>query len=146
MSESDLLQFLKTVHPAMIMLTDVHLISGTYASVFQYLTSPDSLIECYHLDDIHEGIALVHFEVPGRPKFPYLRDTVGPSSLTRQAGHVKEAIHYRFARGRAVGSTHRARWLRSKDGEFGPPLGVAYDFIALNSQNTTAASDNSDDD
>jgi hypothetical protein len=38
------------------------------------------------------------------------------------------------------------RWLKSKAQEFGPPEGGAYDFIALNSQNTTAAPDDSDDD
>jgi hypothetical protein len=145
-SESDLLQFLEAVRPATVSLTDIHLVSGTYASVFQYLTSPDSPVACYHLDDDWEGNALVHFEVPGSSKFRYTRGNPGPSSLTRQAGHVKEAIHYRFALGRALGSGERMRWRKSKIQEYGPPQDFAYDFIALNSQNTTAAPDDSDND
>jgi hypothetical protein len=145
-SKSDLLQFLEAVRPATVTLTDVHLVSGTYASVFHYLTSPDSPVACYHLDDVREGNALVHFEAPGSSKFRYTGGNVGPSSLTRQAGHVKEAIHYRFAPGRPLGSGARMRWRKSKAEEFGPPEGVAYDFIALNSQNTTAAPHDSDDD
>ncbi|KAL2008289.1 hypothetical protein VTN00DRAFT_8271 [Thermoascus crustaceus] len=145
-SESDLLQFLEAVHPATLTLTDVRLVSGTYASIFKYLTSPDSPVTCYHLDDIREKNALVHFDVPGSSKFRYSRDTVGPSSLTRQTSHVKEEIHYRFARGRAIGSGERWRWLKSKAQEFGPPDDGVYDFIELNSQKVAAAPDDSDDD
>lgn len=145
-SESDLLRFLEAVRPATLTLTDVRLVSGTYASVFRYLTSPDSPVACYHLDDVHEGIPLVHFEVPGSSKFRYTRGRVGPSTLTRQAGHVKEAIHYRLPPGRPLGSGARMLWVKSKTLEFGPPLEGAYSFVALNSHNATAVPHDSDDD
>lgn len=142
-SGSDLLEFLKATRPAILTLTDVHLISGTYTSILTYLTSPDSPITCYHLDDIYEGNHLVYFNVPGRSKFRYLRDNPGPSSLTRQTSHVKEEITYRFANGRPLGSGERMRWLKSKAEEYGPPWGgdgFRYDFIELNSQKVRVTS------
>jgi hypothetical protein len=143
-SESDLLHFLEAAHPATVTLTDVRLVSGTYASIFKYLTDPDSPVTCYYLDDIREGtVNLAHFEVPGNPKFRYLRSDVGPSSLTRQGGHVKEAIRYRLPPRRPLGSGERWRWLRSKAQEFGPPDGH-YDFIKLNSEKIVTVSDDSD--
>jgi hypothetical protein len=145
LSESHLLQFLEAVHPATLTLTDVRLVSGTYASIFKYLTGPDSPVTYYDLDDIREGNALVHFDVPGSSKFRYRGGNVGPSSLTRQTSHVKEAIRYRFASGRPLGSGERMRWLKSKARDFGPPNDGVYDFIELNSQKIAAAPDDSDD-
>ncbi|KAI2619291.1 hypothetical protein GGR54DRAFT_138410 [Hypoxylon sp. NC1633] len=120
-SESDLLDFVKIIHPAALTMTDIHLASGTYASMFEYLTSSDTSVRSYHLDDLHEGGRLVHFEVPGQSKFRYRGDTMGPSTLTRQAEEAKEMIRYRFALGRVLGSVERTRWLRRKALEFGPP-------------------------
>jgi hypothetical protein len=70
-SETHLLHFLEAVHPATLTLTNVRLVSGTYASIFQYLTGPDSPVTYYHLDGIREGNALAHFDVPGSSKFRY---------------------------------------------------------------------------
>lgn len=144
-SESHLLQFLQAVQPATLTLTNVRLVSGTYASIFKYMAGPDSPVTYYHLDDIREGNALVHFDVPGSSKFRYRGGNVGPNSLTRQTSHMKEAIHYQFASGRPLGSGERMRWLKSKAREFGPPEDGVYDFIELNSQKIAAAPDNSGD-
>ncbi|KAL1999309.1 hypothetical protein VTN02DRAFT_4710 [Thermoascus thermophilus] len=148
-SEDDLLRFLQAVRPATVTLTDIRLVAGTYASIFHYLTDPDGPVTRYHLDDIRERNALVHFDVPGRPKFRYCRDdAVGPSSLTRRASQEvkeEEGIRYRFARGRALGAGERRRWLQSKAREFGPPRSGVYDFIQMNSQQVAAASEGSDD-
>jgi hypothetical protein len=147
-SESHLLQFLEAVHPATLTLTDVRLVSGTYAPIFEYLTSPDSPFTYYHLDDLRERRALVHFDRPGSLKFRYIPSVnVGPSLLTQQTSHVKEEIRYRFASGRALGSGELNRWRRSKTEEFGRPRDPhgGYDFIKLNSQKIVAESDESDD-
>ncbi|MCJ1386469.1 hypothetical protein MMC17_009595 [Xylographa soralifera] len=144
-SENDLLQFLKAVHPTIVTLTDIHLISGTYAVILKYLTDPDSPVTCYYLDDIREGnTKLVHFEVPGSSKFRYRGGDVGPSSLTRQASHVNEPIHYRLQPGRPLGAGERMRWLKSKAHGFGPPDGH-YDFIELNSEKLPARHVDSDE-
>lgn len=144
-SKSHLLRFSRAFHPATLTLTDVRLVSGTYASIIKYLTGPDSPVTYYHLDNIREGKALVHFDVLGSSKFRYIGGNVGPSSLTRQTSHVKEAIRYRFASGRPLGSRKRMRWLKGKAREFGPPRDGVYDFIELNSQKIAAAPHDSDD-
>jgi hypothetical protein len=137
--------FSRAFHPATLTLTDVRLVSGTYASIIKYLTGPDSPVTYYHLDNIREGKALVHFDVLGSSKFRYIGGNVGPSSLTRQTSHVKEAIRYRFASGRPLGSRKRMRWLKGKARGFGPPRDGVYDFIELNSQKIAAAPHDSDD-
>lgn len=139
-TESHLLQFLKAVHPTALTLTDTRLVSGTYASIFKYLTSPDSPVTYYHLNDIRERNTLVHFDIPGPAGFRYILNIVwGPSTLTRQTNHVKEEIRYHFAPGWTSRSWERLHWLRSKAHEFGPPNKDTYDLIELNSQKVAAA-------
>jgi hypothetical protein len=134
-SETNLLHFLSALRPTEVKLTYIRLTSGAYTPVFQYLTSEDSPVTSYHLDDVHEGRKLVHFVVPGPPKFPYLgRPDIGPSTLSREGGQVKEAIQYRFTRKRPLGSPQRTRWGRFKAQEFGGNCGGPYDFVVLNKQ------------
>lgn len=140
-SETDLVHFLSAIRPATVTLTNVRLISGTYGPVFQYLTSEDSPVTSYHLDDVYEGTKLVHFEVPGTSKFRYSGVIMGPSTLSREGGHVKEAIPYRFSSRRVMGSVERNRWRRIKAQEFGGPDGGAYDFVKLNSDKATRVAD-----
>jgi hypothetical protein len=132
-SEADLLHFLKTVRPGSVSLTNVQLVSGAYVPIFDYLAVPDSPVETYHLDDLVEpGGKLVHFEVPGRPKFPYMNDTPGPSTLIRQGRQVKDVIKYRWARWRALGSGPLYRWSASRSQEYGWGGTGSGDFITLN--------------
>ncbi|KAI1800356.1 hypothetical protein F4811DRAFT_539452 [Daldinia bambusicola] len=119
--ESDLLELVKAVHPSALTMTDIRLTSGTYSSIFEYMTLQDTPITYYHLDDLREGHALVHFDVPGKAKFPYRGVTMGPSTLTRQQDEVDEAIRYRITHKRPLGSGERMHWWRSKIQEFGPP-------------------------
>ncbi|KAI1441251.1 hypothetical protein F5Y02DRAFT_400283 [Annulohypoxylon stygium] len=119
--ESDLLEFVKAVHPSALTMSDIRLTSGTYSSIFEYMALLDTPITYYHLDDLREGHALVHFDVPGNAKFPYRGVTMGPSTLTRQENEVKEAIRYRITHKRPLGSGERMRWWKSKVQEFGPP-------------------------
>ncbi|KAI1455546.1 hypothetical protein F4805DRAFT_435908, partial [Annulohypoxylon moriforme] len=132
-SEANLLQFVKTLHPTSLTLRDVELVSGTYASLFEYMTSSDNPITSYYLDDIYENNRkLVHFDIPGSPKFPYqYRPDLGPSTLIRDISHAKESIHYRLPSSRPLGSGAAYQWRRNKRRLYGPP-GYHYDFIQLN--------------
>ncbi|XDG01015.1 hypothetical protein ABKA04_000630 [Annulohypoxylon sp. FPYF3050] len=117
--ESDLLEFVKAIHPSALTMSDIRLTSGTYSSIFEYMALPNTPITYYHLDDLREGHALVHFDVSGNAKFPYRGVTMGPSTLTRQENEVKEATRYRITHKRPLGSGERMRWWRSKIQEFG---------------------------
>lgn len=103
-SSDDLFILLKALHLTSLILTDIRLTLGTYASIFDYLALPDTTITDYHLDDLRQGHALVHFDVPGTAKFPYRGATMGPSTLTRQESEAKETIAYRMTHERPLGS------------------------------------------
>ncbi|KAI1737779.1 hypothetical protein F4680DRAFT_206097 [Xylaria scruposa] len=115
----NLLEFLKAVRPVALTMTDVSLAPGSWTSIFEYVTSSDSPLTYYHLDDLRESRRLVHFDVPGESKFPYLGVTMGPSTLTRQANEVKEAIQYGITWKRPLGSGSKNRWYASKLAQFG---------------------------
>ncbi|GAB7347707.1 hypothetical protein MBLNU459_g5266t1 [Dothideomycetes sp. NU459] len=133
-SETDLLHFLEAFRPAAVTLTDIHLISGSYTSVFNHLTDPNSPVTAYTLDDLREECTkLVHFKVPGEAKFPYGCRTEEPSSLTRQANNSKSPIHYHFPSERPFGSAQMSIWCNRKVQRFGPP-GRRYDFVRMNSK------------
>jgi len=143
-SESDLLHFLEAVRPLAVTLTNIRLVSGTYASIFSYLTDPDIPVTIYDLDDSSEqNTKLVHFEVPGNPNFKYIGSNVGPSSIVRRGSQAKEAIPYRLPPGRAIGAGERNCWLKAKAEEFGP-LDGHYDFVGLNRVKVPASDDDSD--
>ncbi|KAI0854716.1 hypothetical protein F4860DRAFT_508017 [Xylaria cubensis] len=83
--DSDLLELLKAVHPVALTMTYIRLASGTWASIFEYMTSSDSPVRHYHLDDLRESKRLVHFD-------------------TRHTKEVKEVIRYSIALRRALQS------------------------------------------
>jgi len=120
-AEEDLLRYLKAVRPNNLTLTDIHLIPGSWTSIFEYLSSSISPITSYRLDDLRESDGLlVHFNgMPGQSKFPYRGVQMGPSTLTRQMGEDGGAIRYQTTRRRPLGSPERVRWLRNKRLEFG---------------------------
>lgn len=138
-----LLQFVSAMQPSSLVLASVQLTSdATWASIFTYLFGRESKVTSYHLDDLREGNAkMVHFEVPGTSKFPYLRATMGPSTLTRDEADSKEeraSVQYRLPPSRALGSPNYNRWLRNKYREFGPPnYRMRYNFVALNESDGT---------
>ncbi|KAJ2981405.1 hypothetical protein NUW58_g6696 [Xylaria curta] len=120
---SDLLEFLKAIRPGRLSLDDVHLVSETWAPIFDYLMSSTSPVAICRFDDIREGDRLVHFDVLGPSKFPYKGVIMGPSTLTKSQDNIKDAIHYRTTSRRPLGSGQRMRWLQSKILEYGPPRG-----------------------
>jgi hypothetical protein len=119
LSEHDLLEFVKAVHPVALTMTATRLVSGTYTSLFEYLALPDTPVTHLYLDDILEGGLLVHFDAPGASKFPYLGITMGPSTLTRQKNEVNEVIRYSTTSRRPLGSPQRMRWWKSRTLRFG---------------------------
>ncbi|KAI1141306.1 hypothetical protein F5Y05DRAFT_372027 [Hypoxylon sp. FL0543] len=124
-SENDLLRFVEAVRPVALTLKDVHLTSGTYTSLFEYLTAKDTPVRYICLDDIREGARLVHFNIPRRPKFRYSGGNMGPSTLVRDADRVKEAIRYRTTARRPMGSGEGGNV------EFDPPTQARYDAVRL---------------
>ncbi|KAI0107986.1 hypothetical protein F4776DRAFT_675131 [Hypoxylon sp. NC0597] len=137
-SEYGLLGFLRSVNPATLTLADVHLEMGTYRGIFAYLTDEKCPITKYCLDDLYEGSngpwsKLVHFEVPGTPKFPYLQNNGGrPSTLERGGGATKVAIYYYVQHKMDLGSWEYGVWQREKKIMYGPLEGGKYDFVELN--------------
>lgn len=121
LSETELQQFLQGTRVEDLTLTDIHLRPGTYGAILSWLTDPDSSIKSYHLDDLRENSKLVHFNIPGHSKFPYLADQMGPSTLTQHEGEARESVSYRLPSSRPLGSPQKMRWTRRKTQEFGPP-------------------------
>jgi hypothetical protein len=131
-SESFLLRFLAAGRPLSLTVTDTRLVSGTYAPIFDFLTGTESPVTCFALEDnCEQNTKLVHFEVPGKPKFRYRGGNVGPSVIVRRGGHAREDLRYRLPPGRVIGAGERNRWIKAKAEEFGP-LDGHYDFVGLN--------------
>lgn len=135
-SETNLLHFLSAVQPAEVTLRFIRLTAGSYTSVFQYLTGQDRYVAKYHLDDLVEDKKLVYFNVPGSPKFNHdpSGPSLGPSTLSRAGAQSKEAIKYRFAGSRPLGSLERTQWIRFWAQEFGGTSSGRYDFIMLQNE------------
>ncbi|KAH8680556.1 hypothetical protein BX600DRAFT_504332 [Xylariales sp. PMI_506] len=131
-SESSLLSFLGKARPSSLALSYTLMRSGTYDSIFNYITSQDSSITRFHLEDNRQRLGLVHFDAPGQPKYTYISGPVGPSTLTREGPSAKETIIFHFASGRPKGSPERARFLRHFTFEFGPEPPSTYNFVKLN--------------
>ncbi|KAI0533029.1 hypothetical protein GGR58DRAFT_522184 [Xylaria digitata] len=131
-TKGDLLRFIKAVNPSVLIMADVSLTSGTYTSIFDHLTNPETSITHYFLDDIREGTNLVHFDTEGTSKFPYKGIEMGHSWLTRDTTHFKEPIRYSITSRRPIRSGERKRWLKYKLQEFGPSENLVRDFIELN--------------
>lgn len=130
-TETDLLGFLNTTKPKTLSLKHIHIISGQWAPVLEQLTSPESGITSYYIDDVFQSTSLLHFNEPGTPKYPYKNREHWPSSLARESNLVREIIQHRIPSGRVLGSPQRQRWLRENAAKYGPCKGL-YDFIKLN--------------
>lgn len=147
-SEKDLLHFLSALQPTEVTLIFIRLTSGSFTSIFKYLTSQDSEVAKYLLDDLVEHKKIVHFNAPGSPKFVFQQrgQTIGPSTLSREGPQSKEAIKYHFAESRPLGSPERMRWIRFWAQEFGGVSLGRYDFVMHNKERElTALEYNTDD-
>ncbi|ERT02821.1 uncharacterized protein SPSK_08761 [Sporothrix schenckii 1099-18] len=103
---AEFLKFIDTARPEYLSLCYPQFIPSSFEPVLRYLTDPDlrdsaksqaikdldarlvnlrpSPVRRFKLDDIMDGYALVHYNVPGRPKFRYLHmPDLGPCTLVR---------------------------------------------------------------
>ncbi|OTA58804.1 hypothetical protein K449DRAFT_114097 [Hypoxylon sp. EC38] len=122
-----LLDFIKSVNPTSLTLADIHLVTGTYRGILEYLTDINSPIRAYCLDDLYEGSVgtwskLVHFEVPGKPKFTYKQNGgLRPSTLERSGADVKDdTVDYYTQEKMDIGSFEFGAWRMDKKLRFGP--------------------------
>jgi len=98
-TELDLLRFFGDLQLVHVTLEDIHLQEGEFKPVFDLLTHMHEL-EYLHLDDLFQGKLqrLLHFDVPGQPKFPSLDKTIGPNTLTRiGTTQMRESIICRYS-------------------------------------------------
>lgn len=125
-TESDLLDFLKAVQPATVTLSNIRVITGTYAAIFNHLTGPDSPVIAYNLGRRHprgkrscalRGAGEFQISVQARRSGSQL-------SLAICRPCVKEAARYRLPPGRPLGLGPARSALVEEDRliarEFGP--------------------------
>jgi hypothetical protein len=104
-------------------MEEVHLLSGKFGPVFNYLTSRLEHLEYLHLDDLYES-RMICFDGPGKPKMPSIDKSDGPNTLTRVGDENRQRrrkIGYRETRGRPLGSAAAANWRNRHRIRYGPP-------------------------
>ncbi|KIH86978.1 hypothetical protein SPBR_08253 [Sporothrix brasiliensis 5110] len=172
---AEFLKFIDTARPEYLSLCYPQFIPSSFEPVLRYLTDPDlrdsaksqaikgldarlvnlrpSPVRRFKLDDIMDGYALVHYNVPGRPKFGYLHmPDLGPCTLVRPAvlqppparplavaaatGPTTDdppgGVRMVRPHTRPLGSGSRWRWARQNGNVYGPPR-ARYDLQQLNS-------------
>lgn len=132
----ELQTFLQATRPSKLSLCAVNLNSNEWSSIFSQVVGPESPQQHLHFNDLMQAFSMVHFEVLGSSKFPYLRGMMGPSrlKLTREEIEATSSLRYRLPRSRALGSPAHSRWLRRWIESYGPPAGRggSYDFVRSN--------------
>ncbi|KAI1764371.1 hypothetical protein GGR53DRAFT_530640 [Hypoxylon sp. FL1150] len=131
-SGPDLLHFLQVVRPTTLALEYISLTSGHYAPILQYVASQESGIKSYYFDDLRKQNNLMHFAVPGEPKFPWSRTQVGPSTLRREGIEVKKLVRCQEARGIASSDNRKKIWEYEKLKDFGGFAARYYNFTLWN--------------
>ncbi|CAK7205628.1 hypothetical protein SEUCBS139899_008406 [Sporothrix eucalyptigena] len=181
-----LLKILSIAQPEHLTLCYPQFSVGTFKPVLRYLTDPDlkdetkrqkvlqeiegscpllailkpSTITSFKLDDVMDGYVLVHYDIPGRPKFRYLNlPNLGPCTLIRPdtasfpdedpveseleieegandaaPAHVEDppgGVQMVHPHTRPMGSGNRWRWARNNGNAYGPPR-ARFDFPLLN--------------
>jgi len=104
-------------------MEEVHLLSGKFGPVFDFITSKLEHLEYLHLDDLYES-RRVCFDGPGKPKMPSMDKSDGPDTLTRVGDENRQRrrkIGYRETRGRPLGSSAANRWMNRHRLRYGPP-------------------------
>jgi hypothetical protein len=102
-------------------MEDVHLLSGKFGPVFDYITSQLRHLEYLHLDDLYES-RMICFDGPGKPKMPTMDKSDGPTTLTRVGDGNRQRrrkIGYRETRGSPLGSQAN-RWINEHRLHYGP--------------------------
>jgi hypothetical protein len=102
-------------------LAYIHL-TGSFRPILDCLTSPDTGLTQFHLDDIYEQRKLIHFAIKGRPKIPFEPEepSPGPSEVLRKGRDVTLPLEYGFASGRPLQGPQLALFRRRQREQFGP--------------------------
>ncbi|KAJ3482730.1 hypothetical protein NLG97_g7490 [Lecanicillium saksenae] len=125
--------FLEKLRPASIELQHVGMVRGSWDTVLRYICSAESGIESFCLDDLLDAdMQLLHFDAPGRPKFPYLGRGGGPNTLVRAGSDANQSVRYFTMTVRALGSPEVMRWKRDSLQNYGSRSG-GYHFLVMNS-------------
>ncbi|TQV91280.1 hypothetical protein IF1G_10161 [Cordyceps javanica] len=129
-SEMQLLAFLEHSCPASLELEYVQMYQGSWGPILQYISSKESGVYSYKLDDLTQGHDLVHFNAPGRPKFSYRENFTWPSAIARDGDLAKEPIEHCFMSGRGSASPGWHLWRARKLARFS----ISLDFVLSNPQ------------
>ncbi|TGJ82639.1 hypothetical protein E0Z10_g6143 [Xylaria hypoxylon] len=130
-SEDDLLQFITSVRPARLKMKNVRLVSGTYNSLFKYLTLPDTPTTSYNLGNIFEDCGKpVHFNIPKKSKYPQESlASRGPLTLSRHISDPRQGdITYQLGAGTRPPQRYND-WPNRVMEEFGPPAFKCFDLV-----------------
>jgi hypothetical protein len=84
-------------------MEEIHLQSGKFGPVFDYLSSHAQHLNELHLNNLWES-RLIRFDGPGKPHFPMTAASDGPNILTRTGVGCRREIRYRLVKGQARGS------------------------------------------
>lgn len=118
-SEAALLSFLRPMQLNSIEMEEIHLHSGTFLPVFDYLVDHMEQLEYVHLNDLWET-RLIYFDAPGEPHFPGSEPPIGPNTITRTGADARMPIKYQHSRGYSLGSAKASNWHRKKVIQYGP--------------------------
>lgn len=122
--ENTLLTFLQQASQlSYFSMEGIHLQSGKFGPIFDYLTTHAKHLNELNLDNLWES-RLIYFYGPGQPHMPTSSASDGPNNLTRKGVDCHRKIRYHFARGEVLGSAQSANWMRRNTVLYGPPDGV----------------------
>ena len=122
-TEATLRNFLQQTSAKRVTLQEVHIWRGTFTSILDILTSRTGNFSYFHLDDLYQEerprFKMLHFKVPGKPKFPMGCGGLGPSEIVREGDEVAQKLDYTFATGRPLGSPQGMLWRQNRVAEYG---------------------------
>lgn len=122
--ENTLLKFLqKASQLCYFSMESIHLHSGKFGPVFDYLTTHAKHLNELDLSNLWET-RLIYFYGPGKPHLPTSSASDGPNILTRKGVGCQRKIRYHIAKGQVLGSAQSANWLRRNTVLYGPPDGA----------------------
>lgn len=124
-TEASLLMYLQnTPHLQTLSLEEVHLVEGTFGSIFHFLSNTTSLedLQQVYLNDLWEGESHLRFNARGTPHFPS-RGVAKPHDMTWLASSRSrpQPIKYILSKGQAYGSAAFNNWRRKRIKSYGPP-------------------------
>ncbi|KFZ23875.1 hypothetical protein V502_01636 [Pseudogymnoascus sp. VKM F-4520 (FW-2644)] len=118
-SDAALLSFLRQVQLNSIEMEEIHLHTGKFHPVFDYLVKHMEKLEYVHLDNLWEN-QLIYFDAPGEPHFDISGPPMGPNVLTRSGADARMPIKYQHSSGYPSGTMEATNWRRKRQRQYGP--------------------------